>query len=604
MYLPQLPYGASKTKQQVIAFGGLNYGRDTAPGELAECENLSSRQFPALSQREGRKQVGAYEKASGIYARGALCVVEGDSFLYDGKVVGSLTPGEKQFATINTKVVIFPDKKYFDTASGVFGDLEARIETVPGAVTFEAESLTVMAACCYFETGEEEVKDGYLASDTLTVYGGVSINSGSGALTFSGQATRTYKTLMSEDKLDKGSGTFWTVVKAETYHEGEVEKAILTYKVSTVARFTYPDLAKLFFPGDALHIEGCTAARNNQVPIVRSIEGMTLHFSGTAFVPGVEAKSITITRKVPELSCICESDNRIWGAQGSTIWASALGDPRNFYVYDGLSTDSYAAAVGSEGEFTGCIAYGSTVLFWKEQCLHKILGSYPAQYEIYTYKVQGLQEGSHKSMAIINETLFYKGKNGVYAYTGGAPQLITQNFGTRRFENAVAGTDMERYYISMKEVETGQWSLFSFDALGRIWLREDDTHVADFAYLDGVLYGLDRDRSKLFQLGQKEEEPIVWSATFAPFTEEVQGRKRYSRLFLRCELEAGAHLQVEISVDGTPFETVCFHHNREEKTFTVPILPNRCDSFQVRLSGRGRCVLRSMVREFSVGSEV
>ena len=89
-------------------------------------------------------------------------------------------------------------------------------------------------------------------------------------------------------------------------------------------------------------------------------------------------------------------DNRIWGAEGKTIYASALGDPTN-YVYDGVSTDSYAVAVGTEGEFTGCIAYSSTVLFWKENCLHKVLGSYPAQYEIYTYTVPGIQKGSEKS---------------------------------------------------------------------------------------------------------------------------------------------------------------------------------------------------------------
>lgn len=76
-------------------------------------------------------------------------------------------------------------------------------------------------------------------------------------------------------------------------------------------------------------------------------------------------------------------------------------------------------AVGTEGEFTGCIAYSSTVLFWKENCLHKVLGSYPAQYEIYTYTVPGIQKGSEKSLAVINETLFYKGRNGVYAYSGG-----------------------------------------------------------------------------------------------------------------------------------------------------------------------------------------
>ena len=90
------------------------------------------------------------------------------------------------------------------------------------------------------------------------------------------------------------------------------------------------------------------------------------------------------------------------------------------------------------------------------------------RYEIYTYTVPGIQKGSEKSLAVINETLFYKGRNGVYAYSGGTPELLTENFGTRRFFDAVGGTDGERYYISMR-TEKGDWELYVFDTLRAIW---------------------------------------------------------------------------------------------------------------------------------------
>ena len=80
------------------------------------------------------------------------------------------------------------------------------------------------------------------------------------------------------------------------------------------------------------------------------------------------------------------------------------------------------------------------------------MGSYPAQYEIYTYTVPGVQKGSEKSLCVINETLFYKGREGVYAYTGGVPELISECFGIRQFQDAVAGRDGSRYYISMRDV--------------------------------------------------------------------------------------------------------------------------------------------------------
>ena len=126
---------------------------------------------------------------------------------------------------------------------------------------------------------------------------------------------------------------------------------------------------------------------------------------------------------------------------------------------------------------------------------------------------------------------FYKGRNGVYAYSGGTPELLTENFGTRRFFDAVGGTDGERYYISMR-TEKGDWELYVFDTLRAIWLREDATHALDWAYLDGTLYFLDGATGKLMTTGQdySEEGLVNWSATLCQMDETSHGRKCYSCL--------------------------------------------------------------------------
>ena len=171
---------------------------------------------------------------------------------------------------------------------------------------------------------------------------------------------------------------------------------------------------------------------------------------------------------------ICESENRLWGCSNSaqTIYASSMGDPTNFYVYEGLSTDSYALAVGSEGNFTGCCKLSSSVLFWKETKLHKILGGYPAEYSLYTYDIEGLQAGCHKSIQVINEVLFYMGLHGIYAYSGGTPSLISGNFGDRSFTDAVAGNDGDSYYLSAKEGDAHH--VLVYEAKYGIWVREDE----------------------------------------------------------------------------------------------------------------------------------
>ena len=448
--------GASKSKKQIVGFGGVNYSREAGEGELLESLGLSSAQFPCLSQRSGRKTAGAYLSPTGLYARGKLCVVDGTSLLYDGKVVGKVTAGEKQFATINTKVVVFPDKVYYDTATGEFGSLTAEYPVYTGDATFTTNTLTVPEQS-YIDhsSGEAETLTGVAASTTMTAYTGASVNKSTGALTFTGGTEKTPATLKAKDIIRyQCKDTEYLVVQScakqsdNTWQITAVRHASLLHK--------YPKFEEMFSAGDAVELSGCSSfKKNNGSHIIREISGRTLTFDKDIFQAGTEAGTVMAERKVPDLTCICECDNRIWGAEGTTIWASALGDPKNFYVYDGLATDSYAAAVGTEGEFTACIAYSSTVLFWKEDCVHKVLGSYPAQYEIYTYKVPGVQKGAEKSLCIINETLFYKGRAGVYAYTGGTPELLTELRGQAVFRRRCR--DGRRAVLHL--YADGEWSL-------------------------------------------------------------------------------------------------------------------------------------------------
>ena len=92
-------------------------------------------------------------------------------------------------------------------------------------------------------------------------------------------------------------------------------------------------------------------------------------------------------------------------------------------------------------------------------------------------------------MKIINETLYYKGRGGVYAYSGGVPELVSDAFGSVRFSEAVAEADGERYYISMKRGD--QWGLYVYDVTRSLWHREDNTHALGMAFWEGTVYFID-----------------------------------------------------------------------------------------------------------------
>lgn len=363
-------------------------------------------------------------------------------------------------------------------------------------------------------------------------------------------------------------------------------------------------LEDLFAVNQAVKISGASIAENNKTIIIRAVSGNTLTFYADSFQAGESSTEVHISREIPELLYVCEAKNRLWGVDETTIWASALGDPLTFYNYDGLSTDSYAVSLGNRGEFTGICPYSGNLLIFSEHTLYKLMGSEPTEYAIYTYKVPGVQNGSAKSLQVVNEVLYYKGVAGVYAYTGASPTIASGFLGTRMFDSARAGTDGQQYYISMRDTDTKEWGIWVLDTLRGVWLREDETHVVDFFNLQNTLCFLTAG-GNLAKTGQTsgEDGRIEWMAELAPFDWATPERKQYARLYVQAELDAGAFFRVELREDGGVWRQVYIHHAEHRKNFAVPVAPNRCDTLQVRLSGKGRCLLRQITRELVVSGK-
>lgn len=504
--LPFLKETNNKSKKYVVAFQGINYGEGYTDGEFSETRNISTAEYPCVSQRFSRTQVGAYIAPTTLHPKGSLMVIDGTSAIYDGVVVGTVAAGRKQMAVVGNYILIFPDKAYYNVETKQFGSMEARVSA----------------------TG-----------------------------------------LVFTDSVITTTGADWP-----------------------------------FRVGDAVEIAGCTVhAENNKTIIVRGVEGKKLTFYENSFTAGTETGAVTISRNVPDLDFICESNYRLWGTKGNTIYGSKYGDPLNFNVFDGLTGDSYYIDVGSDGEFTGCVPYSSHICFFKENTLHKLYGSKPSNYQIVTSQVYGVQAGSERSICCINETLIYKGVGGVYAYTGGVPELISEKFGVRKFSEACAATDGSRYYISMREGAV--WHTFVYDVLRNLWVHEDNAHCVDMAFHDGHVYFLTADGNLLKVDEAADRSETEWSVTFCPFNETINERKGYSKFHLRLELAAGSQLTIEQKRNiDTEWMTAFTMQNDRARTISVPVIPARCDSVEIRLSGKGECLLRTFVREFFTGSDV
>jgi hypothetical protein len=285
--------------------------------------------------------------------------------------------------------------------------------------------------------------------------------------------------------------------------------------------------------------------------------------------------------------------------------SSALGDPFNWNVYDGLSTDSYAVAVGTGGDFTGCAQYSSHICFFKEEYIHKLYGTKPDNYQITTVSVPGVQAGCKQSIKAINEVLYYKARTGVFAYTGGIPELISANFGVNRYFAANAESDGRKYYISMKD-ESENWALYVYDPLFNVWHKEEEIHVLSMCELGGEIYYATDSSPIIRVMGRASStEQVEWMAQLVPFTEIVHNRKGYSKLNARIEIDPGAWIEVYAKADAGDWNKVYTGGGyAEQRTLHACIIPTRCDVLSVKFVGKGACLIKSLVREFTVGSEV
>ena len=80
------------------------------------------------------------------------------------------------------------------------------------------------------------------------------------------------------------------------------------------------------------------------------------------------------------------------GQAVNEIYACALGDFRNWNSFAGLSTDSYAAARGSDGPFTGAAACMGGVVFFKESCMERIYPAAGGGHQIVTVPCSGVRK--------------------------------------------------------------------------------------------------------------------------------------------------------------------------------------------------------------------
>lgn len=576
MKLPQMVSNVNKSKKYVVEFGGINKSSRFREGELGDSLNLSSDLLPYISQRGKREQMGEFESPTAIHAHNGIAVVDGTRFLY--KAEGEtefrekiqVTEGTKQIAQLNNAIIIYPDKVYCDITNVdnvVTKPLEKTIKLVGRGYSYKWSYPDYVYFTTVYHnrieckdiTSEEKIDAGFEGPGIENYF-----------------AKEVYENFMVGDVIsfDGGSG-YWGI----SDDDAKIEKSNIIIK--SIVRNDSANLTQIYFNNNTFFNE------------LNAGPGGYVVFRGDC----------KFSKKSPTLDYVCESGGRVWGISKNTIKASSYNDIKNFDKFEGLSSDSYSINVSTPGEFTGCAAFSSHLVFFKENYIHRIYGSRPSNFNMVVSGAQGVQKGCYNSIRMLNERLFYKGVDGVYMYSGGMPVLISEGLGAETYTDAVAGVQGNKYYISMKNSK-GEYELFSYDTIKGVFLKEDNTQLIDTTQHEGKMLYIDSDGKLMAVTGNQDTDGVEWSAELREFNEIVNEKKGYSRITLRIELDEKAYMNAELSMDNSKFELVKTVSRPGKNIVNINIPPNRCDSFRLRLSGKGGCRVMNMVREFITGSEV
>lgn len=568
-------------RKMVETFRGYNHNIRIGTGEFFDMENMTSTHFPVLSPREKRGIYASPENAQGLIAKDSLCYIDGTYFcMNEYRIDMGLSTNEedlpKKLVSMGAYVIILPDKKYINTADVTdFGNIEATFVTNT-ATSFELCKLDGSSYSNMIVSGTEPTKP-----ENMDVWLDTST---------------TPHTL----KQFSATSDIWVSV-ATTYikiSSAGIGKAFETYDGVTISGIADEKLKDL---NGTMVIQ---AKGDDYIVVIGMLD----------FVSSQEA-AVTVKREMPNMDFITESGNRLWGCRYGTasngeivneIYASKLGDFRNWNCFMGISTDSYAASCGTDGQFTGAITHLGYPIFFKETCLHKVYGTQPSNFQIQATVCRGVQRGCERSLAIVNEVLYYKARSAVCAYDGSLPTEMSTALGEENYSEAVAGAHGNKYYISMKD-EHGVFHLFVYDTSKGMWHREDNTRVRAFCSCRGEMYFIDEQDGKIktvFGSGTPEEEPVKWMVETGVLGTESPDKKYISRVTFRMALEVGTKITVEAQYDSSgAWEHLSSMTGMSLRSFPISVRPKRCDHLKLRITGEGGAKIFSYAKTSEQGSD-
>lgn len=643
------------SQQVTDTFGGYNHNLKIPEGEFYEMENLCGDDYPLLATRKQRNtlQAPAAENLQAMVSKGDnLYYIAGYDpttktcgfYAEDEKVMDlEYAGGLKRFVSMGAYLLIWPDKVWYNTADGTHGNMEKMFSAAAG--TYLDHSLTSSSG-----PDGQEVYDIYVlwyirpcSRDGKIVYT-TGANYGEKHVVVVDGIEYHYLNFV-KPKEPKNGDAYIDRETRMPYIYNDISKDWSAQDVP-VMRLECKGIGSAFAPGDYIRVSGVdpgtysgqNVGDNPSDGVYREVLVTGENYIVLdAYAPRDEQGIMNDTppaegyvkaaMDLPDMDYVIEAQNRLWGCKYGTvngklvneIYASALGRFDVWHKYAGVSTDSYAASIGSDGRWTGAVNYQGYPLFFKEDRMHKVYVSASGAHRIQEYTMRGVQQGGAKSLAVVNGVLFYKARDCVCAYDGsGAPTDVSEKLNLNSLSRpgsttSIAAAYRDKYYLYLQMNTPPGSRLLVLDTRRGAWYRENlpigsitdfTEHLGSLLCAAGGIEEIAHD-NQVSELIGTEEGNVAWSCETGLIGYSTVEQKYVSRFNIRMSLARDAYMDVLVQYDS---DGVWHNQGRIQgvgtRTFMLPVRPRRCDHFRIRLEGSGDVRIYSFAKIFEAGSDV
>ena len=621
-------------------FKGFNSNLRIQDGQFCEMKNMTGDNYPCVSTRKDFTGIDAFEESSlntaiaafkhtqgpdaemqiqGIYVDGnidnpssfTMVILSGRVYIngiYNSDISGLISSGKKNIVPVGNYVTIFPDGAWFNKAQTI---------TEYGKM---ANSFTP-------------------AAGTLVNY---EICKADG----SGYGTITYS---ASEPEDPNNSDLWMDTSGDIHCLKQYNESYAMWQTvaTTYVRISAAEIDAGFEVGDGILITLKDAdASTDQVKSLNGSNIIKAKGDGYIVVTGLIDQTVNITlstsytdcafikRELPVLDYVVQHNNRIWGCRkgiqnfgGKTqevneIYCSKLGDFKNWQVYAGISTDSYAATVGSPGPFTGAIVYNNTPMFFKETCVHRVYSSGTGAHQIQETQLDGVQDGCNASLQIVDDLLYYKSKRGFCVYDGATSARIDAALYGHTYYDVVAGKLGTKYLVTATNEQNDKQTMY-YDTATSSWWMLDDTNVLHYVpviqtFNNAVIMIVENgyfndqesyiEQDDIYVTSDKSDDigpDQEWYITTGNIGFSYPDKKYLSRFNIRAQLSEGSEMTIYTRYDNEKeWYEVGTVYGEGIKTFNYPIIPRRCDHMQIKFAGHGAATIYSISKVLERGSEL